>query len=193
MDLSNTIGIDIDNQYQIVTSNNDKGSILWDDYNKAEIKIDKLEERLSKLKENSRRAIATQVKIFKQKVALETKIKTNQYKIANDLVSKYDYLAIQRDNFNNRFNDEIQISNKTRIANSSGQFIKILKDVCYENGKKLEIIDSSYTTTKMCSSCGEVLSTLQLGDKVIHCPKCGKVIDRDVNAAINIRKIAFKI
>ncbi|WP_029680415.1 zinc ribbon domain-containing protein, partial [Bifidobacterium longum] len=40
---------------------------------------------------------------------------------------------------------------------------------------------------KTCSNCGTVKAKLSLSERVYHCGKCGLVIDRDVNAAINIQ------
>ena len=41
-------------------------------------------------------------------------------------------------------------------------------------------------TSRMCSCCGSIKENLTLRDRVYHCEKCGAIIDRDVNAAINI-------
>lgn len=38
-----------------------------------------------------------------------------------------------------------------------------------------------------CSKCGEVKETLELSERTYHC-SCGNHMDRDVNAAINIRE-----
>ena len=54
----------------------------------------------------------------------------------------------------------------------------------------LILVDKFETTTKKCSNCGRLLN-LRLGDRVIKC-KCGLVIDRDQNAAINIIKSGLK-
>lgn len=43
-------------------------------------------------------------------------------------------------------------------------------------------------TSKTCSKCGHVYTNLKLKDRVYICHKCGYIIDRDLNAAINIRE-----
>ncbi len=45
-------------------------------------------------------------------------------------------------------------------------------------------------SSKTCSGCGWVDGNLTLADRVSHCAACGLVIDRDVNAAINLSKLA---
>jgi putative transposase len=45
-------------------------------------------------------------------------------------------------------------------------------------------------SSKTCSGCGWVDGNLTLADRVFHCEACGLVIDRDLNAAINLSKLA---
>jgi putative transposase len=45
-------------------------------------------------------------------------------------------------------------------------------------------------TSKACSHCGWANEQLALADRTFHCQACGQVIDRDLNAAINLVKLA---
>ena len=54
-------------------------------------------------------------------------------------------------------------------------------------GARLHVIDRWYPSSKACSNCGTVKAKLSLSERVYHCDKCGLVIDRDLNAAINIQ------
>ena len=45
-------------------------------------------------------------------------------------------------------------------------------------------------TNRMCSGCSKVKTELSLSERVYSCSSCGLRIDRDVNAAINISRIA---
>ena len=45
--------------------------------------------------------------------------------------------------------------------------------------------------SKMCSKCGNIKRNLKLSDCIYHCNVCGLSIDRDLNAALNIRNIGF--
>ncbi|MCL4341409.1 MAG: transposase [Candidatus Thermoplasmatota archaeon] len=44
-------------------------------------------------------------------------------------------------------------------------------------------------SSKMCSKCGNIKRDLKLSDRIYHCNACGLSIDRDLNAAINIRNM----
>lgn len=47
--------------------------------------------------------------------------------------------------------------------------------------------DRFYPSSKTCSKCGAINESLKLVDRVFVCPACGFVLDRDLNAAINLR------
>ena len=44
-----------------------------------------------------------------------------------------------------------------------------------------------YPRSKTCSKCGAIKEDLTLKDRTYICPKCGFTIDRDLNAAINLK------
>jgi putative transposase len=46
-------------------------------------------------------------------------------------------------------------------------------------------------SSKLCSNCGNIKHDLKLSDRVYHCDVCGLTMDRDINAAINIRNIGL--
>ena len=50
-----------------------------------------------------------------------------------------------------------------------------------------------YPSSKTCSNCGNVKEDLTLSDRTYHCRSCGNTIDRDLNAALNIRAKGLEI
>lgn len=55
-------------------------------------------------------------------------------------------------------------------------------------GKHLVKIDQWYASSKTCSCCGYKMDSLPLSVRNWACPACSVELDRDVNAAINIRQ-----
>lgn len=53
-------------------------------------------------------------------------------------------------------------------------------------GARLHIINRWYPSSRTCSNCGAVKAKLPLKERVYVCDQCGLVIDRDLNAAINL-------
>jgi putative transposase len=54
---------------------------------------------------------------------------------------------------------------------------------------KLVIADRWFPSSKKCSRCGHVKSELKLSQRIYLCEKCGLNIDRDVNAARNLKAL----
>ena len=59
----------------------------------------------------------------------------------------------------------------------------------YKHGKVM-LADRFYPSSKTCSSCGYIKKDLTLNDRVYFCPACGLEIDRDYNAALNLRQLS---
>jgi putative transposase len=55
-----------------------------------------------------------------------------------------------------------------------------------KTGARLHFVDRWYPSSKTCSQCGSVKAKLSLKERTYKCEHCGLVIDRDLNAAINI-------
>ena len=66
------------------------------------------------------------------------------------------------------------------------EFYRIMSYKCLWHGIRLITADRFYASSKTCSFCGNVKKDLKLSDRTYHCKKCGAVIDRDLNASINL-------
>ena len=70
---------------------------------------------------------------------------------------------------------------------SLGEFRRQLEYKTARTGATLHVIDRWYPSSKTCSECGAVKAKLSLSERVYRCDACGLSIDRDLNAAINIK------
>ncbi len=59
-------------------------------------------------------------------------------------------------------------------------------------GVPVVVIDRWYPSSKRCHACGHCHAALQLSDRVWTCPACGCVLDRDLNAARNLRDEGYR-
>jgi putative transposase len=66
------------------------------------------------------------------------------------------------------------------------EFRRQLTYKCELYGSKLVVVERWFPSSKTCSSCGTKKETLTLNERVFECGQCGFVIDRDLNAAINL-------
>jgi putative transposase len=63
---------------------------------------------------------------------------------------------------------------------------------CERNNIQLIIADRFFPSSKTCSCCGFVKKDLTLKDRIYTCPECGNIIDRDYQAALNLRNYGAK-
>jgi putative transposase len=68
------------------------------------------------------------------------------------------------------------------------EFRRQLTYKCKLYGSKLVVVDRWFPSSKTCSCCGVKKETLSRSSRVFECSHCGNVIDRDLNAAINLSK-----
>ena len=58
------------------------------------------------------------------------------------------------------------------------------------NDCKIIVADKWFPSSQICSCCGNVLQgndKIKLSQRVYHCHECGNKIDRDYNAAVNLK------
>lgn len=66
------------------------------------------------------------------------------------------------------------------------RFRQILTYKAELNGIKIVIADKFYPSSKTCSKCGSIKKNLKLSNRTYKCDECGFIVDRDLNAAINL-------
>jgi putative transposase len=67
-----------------------------------------------------------------------------------------------------------------------GQLLQFLKTKVANAGGELLIASRWFPSTKRCSCCGHVKKRMPLKHRTYQCLACGLVIDRDLNAALNL-------
>ncbi|CAM03842.1 RNA-guided endonuclease InsQ/TnpB family protein [Saccharopolyspora erythraea] len=76
--------------------------------------------------------------------------------------------------------------NRAVMDAALGEFRRQLEYKADRAGKTLVVIDRWYPSSKTCSACGHMLSSLKLSVRHWTCPDCGTRHDRDIDAAKNI-------
>lgn len=128
---------------------------------------------------------------FKQKLAVAKVYEqiTNQrldnlHKVTTFLVRNYNTICIEDLNVagmvkNPKLAKHIQDCGWSMLR-------QMLTYKCEERGKNLIVINRFEPSSKRCNSCGHI-NTIKLSDREFNCQSCNVLIDRDYNAAKNIR------
>lgn len=153
-------------------------------YRRSEQKLARLQKSICRKEKNGMNYQKTMRKIQK----LHTKIKHQRHdylqKLSTELVSRYDVIVVE--DINLRAMGGCLSLGKNLHDNGFGLFREMLAYKLWKKGSCLVRIDRMYPSSKTCSVCGAVKPDLKLSDRIYICPKCGCVIDRDYNAAVNI-------
>ena len=73
-----------------------------------------------------------------------------------------------------------------------GEFVRQLEYKAAWYGRNILRIGRFAPSSKTCAVCGHINQALRLQDRQWTCSDCETVLDRDVNAAINIKNIGLK-
>jgi len=74
-----------------------------------------------------------------------------------------------------------------------GTFRRMLEYKAGWYGARIIVAPRHFPSTKTCSRCGWVVPEMPLWARVFHCPRCGLEIDRDLNAALNLRQYGLAV
>ncbi len=113
------------------------------------------------------------------------------HKLSKQLSDTYDAIAIEDLDMRAMSNSGFG-NGKATMDNAYGKFTAMLEYKLNNQGKRLIKVDRKYPSSQLCSNCGNQ-QKIPLTMRKYRCPCCGYVIDRDYNAALNIRNEALRL
>ena len=111
-------------------------------------------------------------------------------KLSTDLVRMYDTICLESLDIKN-----MEQNHNLALAISDAAWGEFVKELTYKSeryGKNIVFIGRYEPSSKLCHNCGYINKGLTLNERIWTCPHCGEVLDRDINAAINIKRIALE-
>ena len=160
-------------------------------YHKTLDKLKKEQRKLSKCVKGSNNRNKQRLKVAKLHEKVANQRKDFLHKKSRELTNKYDVIVIE--DLNMKAMSQCLNLGKSVSDNAWGIFTTFLKYKLEDVGKQLIKIDKWFPSSKTCNECGEINHDLQLSDREWMCKSCGSIIDRDYNAAKNIRNKGIEI
>ena len=167
-------------------------------FRESEKKIAKIQQNLSrkcggiKGQGNSNNYNKQMIKLDKAYTKIKNQRKDNLHKISTALANEYDAIVVEDISMVQIVEDKKLNLGKSTYDNGYYTFVKMLEYKLNERGKTLVKINKYFPSTKKCSNCGTIRK-MELDDRLYECSNCGLKIDRDLNAAINIKKEGERI
>ena len=116
------------------------------------------------------------------------------HKESNSIAKNYDLVVIEDLNVAKMSSKKHVYKFGRSISDLGWSFFTTLLDYkTRDNGGKLINVDKYFASSKTCSCCGKIKENLKLSERIYSCGSCDLVIDRDQNAAINIKKEGLRL
>lgn len=151
------------------------------------------------------------LKVLQRRFAKKKKGSNRRERARRSLARQYERIRNQRNNFIHQVTSRIVRENQTVVIEdlnidgmlqnhclakyissaSWSEFFRQLQYKCEWQGKNLVRIGRFEPSSKMCL-CGYVNKDLKLKDREWTCPECGRYNDRDLLAAINIKRFGLQ-
>ena len=150
----------------------------------SERRLKKAQKALSRKTMGSRRRTKARAKVARLHARIANQRQDAMHKATTWLANTYSHICIED------LNTAGMVKNRHLAkAVSDAAFSEFRRQLEYKTartGARLHVVDRWYPSSKTCSKCGRVKAKLSLAERVYKCDGCGLVMDRDLNAAVNI-------
>ena len=116
----------------------------------------------------------------------------NLHKKSTEIANQYDVVCVESLNMRSMSNKSFG-NGKATLDNGYGMFLNMLEYKLQDRGKFFVKVDKWYPSSQICHCCGARHPEMKdLSIRIMRC-SCGLLMNRDQNAAINIKNEGLRI
>ena len=156
-------------------------------FRKNEKRLAREQRKLSRCVKGSHNYVRQKKKVARCHEKIRSQRRDYLHKLSRRITDQYDIVAVE--DIDMKAMSQCLHFGKSVQDNGYGMFRNMLDYKLAWKGKELVKIDRFFPSSKKCSKCGKIKKELKLSERVYRC-SCGNEMDRDRNAAINIREEA---
>ena len=162
-------------------------------YRKAQKRLKQLQQKYSRQQKGGKNHEKTRLKIQQLHDHISNQRNDFLHKLSTAITKQYDVICVE--DIDIRSINQCLKLGKSTMDNGFGVFRLMLEYKCLRKPFKALIrIPKQFASTQTCSHCHRRQPyNLSLSDRVYSCQYCGLIMDRDLNAAINIRNYGFNM
>ena len=185
----NAIGLDYKSNGLYMDSNGNVGT-NHKFYREAQRKLAKKQRGLSRKTKGSKNYYRQLLVVNKLHRHIANQRNDNLHKLSTEIANLYDVVCVEDLNMTAIGNKGFK-NGKATYDNGYGMFLNMLEYKLSDRGKYFVKVDKFFPSSQLCSCCGN-RKKLSLSERKYICT-CGLEIDRDLNAAINIRNEGLRL
>jgi len=157
-------------------------------YERAARALKTSQREVSRRKRGSNRRRKAVIKLAKRHDRVRRMRLDFHHKVARNIVRRFDSISVE--NLNIKGLARMRLAKQVHDA-GWGQFTSILANKAESAGREFTKVDP-YGTSQECSGCDATVRK-NLSVRIHACPKCGLVLDRDINAAKNVQARGHRV
>ena len=185
----NILGLDFSMKELYIDSNGDAPEFPRH-YRRAQEKLGRMQRALSKMTKHSKNYAKQKKKIARFHERIANQRKDFLHKQSRRIANAHDSVAVE--DLDMRGMARALNFGKSVHDNGWGMFTRFLGYKLTDRGKQLIKVSKWFPSSKKRSACGAIKDELSMSERVYICD-CGNILDRDINAAINIKNEATRM
>lgn len=162
-------------------------------YESSEKKLIKLQRDLSRKTIGSNSWNKNRIKVARLQKHIANQRKDFLQKLTSQIVSCYDAISIEDLDVSSMKETDSTLRNKRVGDVSFYEFKRQLEYKCDWYGKQLVKVNQYFPSSQICHVCGTKDAKKDVSIRKWICPACKSLLDRDLNAAINLHNEGLKL
>ena len=154
-------------------------------YRKQQKKLKQFQRRLSRKKKGSNNRNKAKKKLNKLHYRIKNQRRDYTHKTSSSITKNYKFICVE--DLNIKGMSKNRKLSKSILDQGLSMFVQQLEYKSRNNGGKTVKIDRFAPSTKTCHYCDHK-QIVSLNERIYNCESCGLVMNRDLNAAINIKR-----
>ena len=193
LDPNNSIGLDFSLKHFFVDSNGNHLDMPTY-YQDSLTKLAKEQRKLSHMKKDSSHYQKQLMRIKNLHEHIANQRKDFLHKVSRKLANTYDYVFVEDLDLKEMSERKDNLKFGITIFDLGyGTFLNYLKYKLEWLNKKLIKVDKFFPSSQLCSYCSYRKTDLMLNQRSWICPECKTKHNRDINAAVNIKREGIRI